>query len=181
MRCGGDSGVGRRGRGVGGRRENGGMNATDPARVWIVSWAAPATSGYPFPGVTNQIQAYEVQVASGESIEYYNTMAFPAWQPSFAGPEAGCTGASPCARGGSAYVGGNWYRLLEKNGGGAWLNYVVTNNLWDFWQGWLRLNSDIGRNNWVRVLLPRSTHAINSLTFYLSCSASGTSSHVFTV
>ena len=122
--------------------------------VVTVSWAAPATSGYPFPGVTNQIQAYEVQVASGESIEYYNTMAFPAWQPSFAGPEAGCTGASPCARGGSAYVGGNWYRLLEKNGGGAWLNYVVTNNLWDFWQGWLRLNSDINRNNWVRVSYP---------------------------
>jgi hypothetical protein len=122
-----------------------GVSATVSANgVATVSWSAPSSGG--FYGLS-QISSYKVQVAVPEASEYYSAMAFPAWQPAFAGPEPGCTGASPCARGGSAYVGGNWYRLLEKNGGGAWLNYVVTNNAWDFWQGWLRLNSDINRNN----------------------------------
>jgi hypothetical protein len=114
--------------------------------VATVSWSAPSSGG--FYGIS-QISSYKVQVTVPEANEYYNAMAFPAWQPAFAGPEAGCTGSSPCTREGSAYVGGNWYRLLEKNGAGPWLNYVATNNAWDFWQGWLRLNSDIGRNNWV--------------------------------
>jgi hypothetical protein len=56
MRCGGDSGVGRRDRGVGGGRENGGMNATDPAcslgaappaTVLALEWAGPAGATLP--------------------------------------------------------------------------------------------------------------------------------------
>jgi hypothetical protein len=56
MRSGSDGGVVRRGRGVGGGRENGGMNATDPARrlgaappatVWALEWAGPAGATLP--------------------------------------------------------------------------------------------------------------------------------------
>jgi len=94
-----------------------------------VSWVPPVAQ-FPYtPLVT-----YRVKQVPQEIFEDYTLGAFPA--------RIGPVVSAPI---GSRYIGGNWWRLIEKNG-----NVLIPNlnvNSWDFWQGWLRVNSDQRRLN----------------------------------
>jgi hypothetical protein len=97
--------------------------------VAAISWIPPVVQ---FPYVP--LVSYRVKQVPQEIYEDYSLNQFPA--------RIGPVIAAPV---GSSYIGGNWWRLLEKSG-----NVLIPGlnvNSWDFWQGWLRVNSDSRRLN----------------------------------
>jgi hypothetical protein len=94
-----------------------------------VSWVPPVVQ---FPYVP--LVSFRVKQVPQEIYEDYTLGVFP--------PRIGPVVSAPI---GSRYIGGNWWRLIEKTG-----NVLIPNlnvNSWDFWQGWLRVNSDQRRLN----------------------------------
>ena len=120
------------------------LATVDATGVATVTWTPSSDTGYPVAPIG--LTSFVVRTAQTDVVEYYSGGSFPAFAPTAVSP--GCPGNAPCTRTGSTYIGGNWYRLLEKNGYPPWMTFTPTTNVWDFWNGYLRLNSDIGRNNW---------------------------------
>ena len=142
-----------------------GVSATAAGVSATVSWTSVGQSGGYF--AANSITQYKVEAVTGDVTETYAIGKFPAFLPTrVALPYY--PGNAPGVRPGSLYIGqGNWYKLLEKNGNylqntgdpnnvtpqpscNPWpdCSFVTTTNTWDFWNGYLRLDSDNGRNNW---------------------------------
>jgi hypothetical protein len=124
--------------------------ATDSNGIVTVSWSPPtsATGGSGGFGPT-PFTAYRVTTVPGEIYEEWSTTG------RFATPIAPLENPVPI---GSSYLGGNWYKLIEKNGPSIDINtpalQTQTSNTWDFFRSpssgsfFLRLDSDLGRNNW---------------------------------
>jgi hypothetical protein len=123
--------------------------STNTDGVVTVSWSAPTsvTGGTGGFGPTS-FTAYRVTTVASEIYEDWSTLG------KFATP---ITPVVPAPTG-SSYIGGNWYKLIEKNGASvdAFNPALVgdTSNTWDFFRSassgsyFLRLDSDIGKNNW---------------------------------
>ena len=130
-----------------------------------VTWnTASLNTGY-FSG--SPAQQFQVSAIANDVLETYQLAAFPAFVPVTVQLPYCPSASINCVRPGSTYIGGNWYKLLEKNtnylqntwdpantvtqpGCSPWPDcaFVSTTNTWDFWNGYLRLDSDAGRNNW---------------------------------
>ena len=142
-----------------------GVTATaGPGVAVTVSWSKSGQTGG-FYGAAS-ISQYKVSAIVNDITETYAQGKFPAFLPTTVALPF-YPGNIPGVRPGSRPVGGNWYKLVEKNGNylqntgdpnnvtpqpscSPWPDcaFVTTTNTWDFWQGYLRLNSDNGRNNW---------------------------------
>jgi len=121
--------------------------STDANGIVTVSWSAPTagTGGTGGFGATS-FTAYRVTTVASEIYEDWSTTG------KFATPITPVV-AAPV---GSSYIGGNWYKLIEKNGPNATNPPLIlgTSNTWDFFRSkisgsfFLRLDSDLNRNVW---------------------------------
>jgi len=123
--------------------------STNTDGVVTVSWSPPTsiTGGTGGFGTT-AFTAYRVKSVASEIYEDWSTTG------KFATPITPVDVAPT----GSRYLGGNWYKLIEKNGASVdAFNPPLqgdTSNTWDFFRSklsgtfYLRLDSDLGKNNW---------------------------------
>jgi len=121
--------------------------STDANGIVTVTWSPPTAGTGGFGGAT-EFTAYRVTTVATEIFEDWSTLG------KFAAP-IDPLGETPT---GSSYIGGNWYKLIEKNGASVSASIppliLGTSNTWDFFQSklsgsyFLRLDSDLGRNNW---------------------------------
>jgi hypothetical protein len=124
--------------------------STNTDGVVTVSWSAPTsvTGGTGGFGPTS-FTAYRVTTVASEIYEEWSTTG------KFATP---ITPVDPAPTG-SSYIGGNWYKLIEKNWGPSVSLFdpsliADTSNTWDFFRSaitgtyYLRLDSDIANHNW---------------------------------
>jgi hypothetical protein len=123
--------------------------STDSNGIVTVAWSAPtaATGGTGGFGATS-FTAYRVTTVAGEIYEDWSTLG------KFATPITPVDAAPT----GSTYIGGNWYRLIEKSGASVSATnpalILGSSNTWDFYRStrtgtyFLRLDSDIANHNW---------------------------------
>jgi hypothetical protein len=124
--------------------------STDANGIVAVSWSPPTsiTGGTGGFGPT-PITAYRVTTVSSEIYEDWSTSG------KFTTPITPVETALV----GSLYLGGNWYKLIEKNGPSISATNPIlmtdTSNTWDFFRSpssgsyFLRLDSDIGKKNYL--------------------------------
>ena len=120
---------------------------SDVNGIVTVSWSAP-TAGTGGLGGASEFTAYRVTTVASEIYEDWSTLG------KFATPITPVD-AAPV---GSSYIGGNWYKLIEKNGASVSATnpalILGSSNTWDFYRSprlgtyYLRLDSDIGNHNW---------------------------------
>ena len=133
--------------------------------IATVAWSAPTNFGY--FSVPSSVDQYRVSITPPEVYESFASNAFPAPIAPF--------GVSPTANTlASTYIGGNWWRLTEKQNLNTVIPFPLTgygptgagctlttntacgpsntatftlgvSNTWDFWNGYLRLDSDYYR------------------------------------